>query len=228
MRGSNASPTAAGVDVGKRKHGVAVAPSRFEEQVRSFGSFTDELEALAAWLSARGVREVAMESTAVYGSRVFDVLDRAGLEVHLVNPRVTKQVQERRADCQWIRQLTSFGLLRGAFRAPDALCPMRSYLRQRGQLVRDRSRGMGSAVGSRGPSRSRRCTAHQGVPQRRPARFAQSPTYIRSARPGGAQAPVTRPTAWLMDIGRGAPSQCRTLPHFVWRNVVCRERRRAQ
>ena len=36
----------------------------------------------------------------------------------------------------------SYGLLRGAFRAPDALCPMRSYVRQRGQLIRDRSRAV--------------------------------------------------------------------------------------
>ena len=29
-----------------------------------------------------------------------------------------------------------------AFRSPDALCPMRSYVRQRGQLIRDRSRAV--------------------------------------------------------------------------------------
>ena len=32
--------------------------------------------------------------------------------------------------------------VRGAFRAPDALCPMRCHVRQRGQLVRDRSRAV--------------------------------------------------------------------------------------
>ena len=42
-------------------------------------------------------------------------------------------------DCQWVRQLMSYGLLRGAFRAPDALCPIRSFVRQRGQLIGDRS-----------------------------------------------------------------------------------------
>ena len=36
----------------------------------------------------------------------------------------------------------SYGLLRGAFRSPDALCPMRSYVRHRGQLIRDRSRAV--------------------------------------------------------------------------------------
>ena len=138
-------PDCAGIDVGKRKHYVAVDPSRFEDPVRNFGTFTGDLEAMAEWLGACGIRQVAMESTGVYWIPVFEVLDRAGFEVHLVNPRATKQVSGRKSDvldCQWIRQLMSYGLLRGAFRAPDALCPMRSYVRQRGQLIRDRSRSV--------------------------------------------------------------------------------------
>ena len=138
-------PDCAGIDVGKRKHYVAVDPSRFEDPVRRFGTFTGNLEAMAEWLGACGVRQVAMESTGVYWIPVFEVLDRAGFEVCLVNPRATKQVSGRKSDvldCQWVRQLMSYGLLRGAFRTPDALCPMRSYVRQRGQLIRDRSRSV--------------------------------------------------------------------------------------
>ena len=138
-------PGCAGIDVGKRKRYVAVDPSRFEDPVRNFGTFTGDLEAMAEWLAACGVRQVAMESTGVYWTPVFEVLDRAGFEVHLVNPRATKQVSGRKSDvldCQWVRQLMSYGLLRGAFRVPDALCPMRSYMRQRGQLIRDRSRAV--------------------------------------------------------------------------------------
>ena len=138
-------PDCAGIDVGKRKHYVAVDPSRFEDPVRNFGTFTGALEAMAEWLAACGVREVALESTGVYWTPVFEVLERAGFEVHLVNPRATRQVSGRKSDvldCQWIRQLMSYGLLRGAFRAPDALYPMRAYVRQRGQLIRDRSRAV--------------------------------------------------------------------------------------
>ena len=138
-------PDCARIDVGKRKHYVAVDPSRFEEPVRHFGTFTRDLEAMAEWLSGCGVRQVAMESTGVYWIPVFELLERAGLEVHLVNPRATKQVSGRKSDvldCQWIRQLMSYGLLRGAFRTPDELCPMRSFVRQRGQLIRDRSRAV--------------------------------------------------------------------------------------
>ena len=118
MAGKKAEPLAvvhrdsAGIDVGKRKHYVAVDPSRFEEPVRNFGTFTQDLEAMAEWLSSCGVREVAMESTGVYWVPVFEGLDRAGFEVHLVNPRATKQVSGRKSDvldCQWIRQLMSYG-----------------------------------------------------------------------------------------------------------------------
>ena len=126
-------PDCAGIDIGKRRHYVAVDGARFEEPVRNFGTFTADLEGMAEWLSRCGVREVAMESTGVYWIPVFEVLDRAGFEVHLVNARATKQVSGRKSDvmdCQWIRQLMSHGLLRGAHRVPDEICALRSYLRQ--------------------------------------------------------------------------------------------------
>ena len=135
----------AGIDIGKQSHYVAVDAQRFDEPVRKFGTFTADLEAMAAWLASCRVRVVAMESTGVYWIPVFEVLERAGFEVHLVNPRATRQVSGRKSDvldCQWIRQLMSHGLLRGAFRAPDAICPLRAYLRQRDELVRQRARAV--------------------------------------------------------------------------------------
>jgi transposase len=133
----------AGIDVGKSRHYVAVDPESCEEPVRSFSSFTDDLEAMAAWLKDCGIDTVAMESTGVYWIPLFEVLDRAGLEVHLVNPRTTKQISGRKSDvldCQWLRQLMSYGLLRGAFRPSDEVCVLRSYVRQRARLTQDRSR----------------------------------------------------------------------------------------
>ena len=138
-------PNCAGIDIGKKAHYVAVDAERFDEPVRNFGTFTRDLEAMAAWLRSCGVDVVAMESTGVYWIPVFEVLERSGLEVHLVNPRATKQVSGRKSDvkdCQWIRQLMSHGLLRGAFRVPDAICPLRAYLRQRDELVGERSRAV--------------------------------------------------------------------------------------
>ena len=84
-----------------------------------------------------------MEPTSVYWIPVYETLERAGFEVMLVPPRMTKQIGGRKSDvldCQWIWQLMSYGLLRGAFRPGDAVCPLRSYARQMRRLTEDRSR----------------------------------------------------------------------------------------
>lgn len=136
-------PECAGIDIGKAKHYVAVGAHCCEDPVRHFGAFTDELEALGQWLMACGVRVVAMESTGVYWIPVYELLDRLGFEVHLVNPRATKQVSGRKSDvldCQWLQQLMSYGLLKGAFRPPDEVCVLRSYVRQRARLGQDAAR----------------------------------------------------------------------------------------
>jgi transposase len=138
-----AHPDSAGIDVGKRRHYVAVDPDRFEQPVRNFGTFTEDLEALAAWLRECGVKTVALESTGVYWIPLYEVLDRAGFEVHLVNPRATKQVSGRKSDvldCQWLWQLMTYGLLKGAFRPADGVCELRAYVRQRSRLIQDSSR----------------------------------------------------------------------------------------
>ncbi len=137
------NPDCAGIDIGKDRHFVAVDPERTEEPVRSFGAFTRDLEAMTAWLGSCGVTKVAMESTSVYWIPVYETLERAGFEVMLVPPRMTKQIGGRKSDvldCQWIWQLMSYGLLRGAFRPGDAVCPLRSYARQARRLTEDRAR----------------------------------------------------------------------------------------
>ena len=136
-------PLCAGIDVGKRDLHAAVSEEMDDDNVRTFGSFTDELERLAEWLGACGAQQVAMEATGVYWIPVYEILERAGFEVRLVDPRATKRPDGRKTDildCQWIRQLMSLGLLEGAYRAPDAYCALRSYVRQRDRLIKDRSR----------------------------------------------------------------------------------------
>ena len=137
------NPDCAGIDIGKDRHFVAVDPERTDEPVRSFGAFTRDLEAMAAWLASCGVTKVAMKSTSVYWIAVYETLERAGFEVILVPPRMTKQIGGRKSDvldCQWIWQLMSYGLLRGEFRPGDEVCPLRSYARQMRRLTGDRSR----------------------------------------------------------------------------------------
>ena len=137
------NPDCAGIDIGKDRHFVAVDPVRTSEPVREFGAFTRDLEAMAAWLLSCRATKVAMESTSVYWIPVYEFLERAGFEVMLVPPRMTKQIGGRKSDvldCQWIWQLMSYGLLRGSFRPDDTVCPLRSYVRQAKRLIEDRSR----------------------------------------------------------------------------------------
>lgn len=130
---------AAGIDIGSKSHFVAVPEGTDEKPVREFSTFTGDLERLADWVIACGVTTVAMESTGVYWIPVFEILESRGLEVKLVNARHVKNVPGRKSDvldCQWLQQLHTYGLLRGAFRPADQVCTLRAYVRQRSTLVR--------------------------------------------------------------------------------------------
>ena len=136
-------PNAAGIDIGSASHFVAVPPDRDDRPVREFASFTVDLEKLADWLKECGVDIVAMESTGVYWIPLYELLDARGFKVLLVNARQVKNVTGRKSDvldCQWLQQLMSYGLLRGAFRPSDAVCTLRSLSRQRDMLLRSQSR----------------------------------------------------------------------------------------
>lgn len=133
---------AAGIDIGSERHMVAVPEGRDTVSVREFGTFTTDLEALATWLKKCGVTTVAMESTGVYWIPLFELLERRGFEVKLVDARHVKNVSGRKSgvlDCQWLQQLHTYGLLAGAFRPPDEVCVLRSYLRQREMLTQSSS-----------------------------------------------------------------------------------------
>jgi len=129
---------AAGIDIGSSKHYVAVPADRDPEPVRSFESFTCDLYRLADWLQACRIETVAMESTGVYWIPLYQILETRGFKVHLVNARQVKNVPGRKTDvldCQWIQKLHTFGLLNASFRPADEICVLRSYLRQRDNLI---------------------------------------------------------------------------------------------
>ena len=136
------NPDAAGIDIGSREHWACVAPNRQPQNVRKFGTFTGELEALAEWFGQCGVKTVAMEATGVYWIPVFQILERRGFSVVLVNPRQTKNVAGRKSDvqdCQWIQRLHTYGLLQASFRPGDVYCVLRTCLRYRDELIAARS-----------------------------------------------------------------------------------------
>jgi transposase len=74
-------PTAAAIDVGSEQLHVSVAGGA----PKVFGTTTDQLYALRDWLKTQGVRSVAMEATGVYWLCPYEVLEKAGMEVVVVN-----------------------------------------------------------------------------------------------------------------------------------------------
>jgi len=130
---------AAGIDIAASVHFVAVPEGRDPDaNVRSFGSFTADLEGLIQWLTQCKITTVAMESTGVYWIPLYELLQSRGFEVLLAEPRQIKKFRRKTdvLDCQWIQTLHSFGLLTGSFRPEEKVLILRSYLRQRSMLVK--------------------------------------------------------------------------------------------
>lgn len=130
---------AAGLDVGSTFHVVAVRPDLDPDPVKTFSTFTPDLQALADWLEATGVTTVAMESTGVYWIPVYELLEQRGFDVLLVNARLVKSVPGRKTDvndAQWLQQLHEYGLLRGSFRPRDDIAALRGFLRHRDRMVK--------------------------------------------------------------------------------------------
>ena len=111
-------------------------------EVRTFGTMTKDLRALADYLEALGVTHVALESTGVLWKPVWNILE-GRFTLLLVNPRHIKQVPGRKSDvkdAEWIAQLLQCGLLRGSFVPPRELRELRDLTRFRAQLASEQTR----------------------------------------------------------------------------------------
>ena len=131
----------AGIDLGSERHWVcAPTVEGSGREVADFGGTTSELIRMAKWLKERKVESVAMESTGVYWIAPHEVLEAEGLEVMLVDTRQLARVPGRDkksdpSDCEWIQRLHSCGLLMGSFRPKEAVCMLRTLVRDKGNLV---------------------------------------------------------------------------------------------
>lgn len=131
------NPNAAGIDAGHESHWVSVPEDRDPNPVKEFKTFTGDLFALADWLVSCRIETVAIEATGVYWVPLVEVLEARGIRVRLVDSRSIGRRNKKTdvLDCQWIRQLHTFGLLEGAFRPDAQMLPLRAYQRQRKMLI---------------------------------------------------------------------------------------------
>lgn len=138
----------AGIDIGKREIVVCVRTSgpgqQRRNEVRTFGTFTAQLEEMISWLRSEGVTAVVMEATGQYWKPVWYLLEEHGIEhLKLVNARHVKMVPGRKTDvcdAQWLADLFEHGLLQGSFVPPEPIRELRDLTRYRKRLIQDRAR----------------------------------------------------------------------------------------
>jgi transposase len=132
----------AGLDIGKDEVVACIrvpdgAGGRRQE-VRTFKTFSADLEGLADWLSGQGVTQVVMEATGQYWKPCWYVLEERGFLLLLVNARHVKLLPGRKTDvgdAAWLCELLEHGLLRGSFVPPPAIRQLRDLTRYRKRLI---------------------------------------------------------------------------------------------
>ena len=112
-----------------------------QRTVRTFGTMTDELLALADWLAAEGITHVAMEATGSYWKPIWNLLE-SSFDLLLANAQHIKAVPGRKTDvkdAEWIADLLRHGLLRPSFVPDRAQRELRELTRYRTSLVQERA-----------------------------------------------------------------------------------------
>jgi transposase len=132
------NPHTAGIDIGDTMIDVAISDGATGHEVRKFKTFTEDLSLIVAWLVSEYITTVAMESTGVYWLNLYLMLEEAGIEPYLVNARHVKNVTGRKkddTDAIWIQKLHSCGLLQKSFQPESEIRVLRTYVRQRKNLI---------------------------------------------------------------------------------------------
>lgn len=129
---------AAGIDAGDTMHAVAINDENGGHEVREYLTFTDDLNSLVEWLKTEGITTAVIESTGIYWLNLYLLLEEAGIEPYLVNAKHVKNVTGRKkddTDAIWLQKLHSCGLLQKSFQPEAETRILRTYVRQRKNLI---------------------------------------------------------------------------------------------
>jgi transposase len=140
-------PHCAAADVHKKTVVATVShlPATATKQqkiTRTFGTFTEDLLALYAWLLAEGVTIFAMEATGSYWKPVYNVLE-GGFTTWVVNPAQVKALSGNKTDVKDSRRIVDYlqyGLLSPSFIPDRPQRELRELVRYRKSAVEERSR----------------------------------------------------------------------------------------
>jgi transposase len=118
---------------------VGSAGSKVRKEVRTFRTFTTDLERMREWLRAEGCTHVAMESTGPYWVPVYAVLEQAGcFELVVGNAQHMRNVPGRKTDMKdadWVAVLLRHVLIRKSFVPAKPFRDLRDLLRYRRGVV---------------------------------------------------------------------------------------------
>lgn len=131
-----------GIDVHKKENVCCLRIGR-KRETKSFGTSTEDIRSMAAWLLENRCEKVAMESTGSYWKPVYNVLEVLGVESIVVNAAHMRNVPGRKTDVkdeEWIADLLQHGLLRGSYIPDRAQRELREVARYRESLVEERAR----------------------------------------------------------------------------------------
>jgi transposase len=125
---------AAAIDIGSRM----IYASCDGVTAESFTSFTEGYKKCIEYFKKHERKSVCMEATGIYWVALYEMLENAGFEVCLVNPKEVKQVKGRKTDvkdCCWIQKVFSAGLLRKSFVPAGTLKELRMLVREREDII---------------------------------------------------------------------------------------------
>src|ERR1043165_360194 len=106
-------------------------------------TFTEDLLWIRELLVKEQVKHCVMESTGVYWMSLFDILNRAGINVVVANPQQVKQIPKRktdRKDARWLCTLLLNGLVRPSFIPDAAQRQIRDLCRYRTKRIHELNR----------------------------------------------------------------------------------------
>jgi transposase len=112
------------------------------QEIRKFGTMTQDLLEMLDWLQQAGCTHVAMESTGVYWKPIYNILE-GHLEVVVVNAQHLKGVPGRKTDvldAEWLAECFQLGLLKASFIPPAPVRELRDLTRYRTSLIMERAR----------------------------------------------------------------------------------------
>jgi transposase len=114
-----------------------------QKEIRTYGTMTDDLLQMAAFLKSREVQMTAMESTGSFWKPIFNIMEMEGIPAILVNAAHIKAVPGRKTDvkdAEWIADCLKHGLLKSSFVKPRDQRELCELIRYRGSLIEERAR----------------------------------------------------------------------------------------